>query len=300
MPRLVTTDGQSLHYYDVGPKAAPPVVVLHGFGMHGGQWLPLVLPFARRFRFLLPDLRGFGRSHLLTLGQRSAIGQHADDVHALLGSLDLRDVRLAGLSMGACTALELHARHGFDRVKSYLHIDQAPCITNDETWAHGLLGGDQAVRLVAWRELLRDLEPHRTRPLAEVAAPLRKRLCAIMAEFFGYAFHSPTARGLATLARHEVVLQRLVPTRNWSVLLDTMRSYLEEGYDWRASAASIPVPVTLHVGMASRMYPAEGQLWLASALQQAHVVRFEDCGHSVPFEAPGRSLRAWRDWLATA
>lgn len=79
---------------------------LDGFGMHGALWLPFVLPLAGRYRFLLPDLRGFGFSHRLSRAEPSAIGQHSRDVDDLVTGHDLHDVRLGGLSMGACTAPE--------------------------------------------------------------------------------------------------------------------------------------------------------------------------------------------------
>lgn len=288
MPFVRTRDGQSLHYYDLGPRHAPPVVILHGFGMHGGMWLPQALPLARRNRVILPDLRGFGRSHRLPLADTTIVRQHASDVDDLFRALDLRGVALAGLSMGACTALELHRTYGFERVARYLHIDQSPCIDNDGDWQHGLLGLDQATRLESWRALLYELLPHRDTPLHALRTDLGTRLRNVMVEFFDYAFHLPALRRLATLARHERVFRHLLPTSNWSIHLDTLRSYLEAGYDWRPSVPDIDVPVTLHVGVESRMYPAAGQLWMASVLRRAEVVRFEGAGHSLPFEAPAK------------
>ena len=76
-------------------------MLLDGFGMHGALWLPFVLPLAGRYRFLLPDLRGFGFSHRFSLAAPSAIGQPARDVDDLITGLDLHDDRFGGRSMGA-------------------------------------------------------------------------------------------------------------------------------------------------------------------------------------------------------
>lgn len=298
MAYLTTRDGARLHYYDLG--RGTPVVLLHGFAMPGALWLPFALPLLRRYRFVIPDLRGFGGSHTVPLSQPSLLDQHADDLADLLDTLDLRDVRLAGLSMGACTALQYHRRHGFERVRSYLHIDQAPCVRNREDWHYGLLGREQATRLGRWRALMDDLHPYRRLPLAEVPTSLRRRLWQTLAEFFGYAFHGRPWQAFTGLARHERLISRLAPTANWPIYMDCLRSYLEEDYDWRQSLRELRTPMTVMIGMQSTMYPAEGQLRILDAVPQARAIRVENCGHAVPFEAPRVFTRELQRFLAAA
>ena len=298
MPHLQTRDGAQLHYYDIG--RGTPVVLLHGFAMPGALWLPFALPLVRRYRFIIPDLRGFGRSHHVGLSQACLLDQHADDLADLMERLHLHDVRLAGLSMGACTALQYHRRHGFDRVHSYLHIDQSPCVRNREDWSHGLLGTQQQNRLETWRLLMDELHPYRRLPLHEVPAPLRRRLWQTLAEFFGYAFHARGWKAFTALAGHEQLIARIAPTANWSIYMDCLRSYLEDDYDWRESLRELRVPMTVMVGMQSAMYPAAGQLRIADVVPQARVVRVENCGHAVPFEAPRVFRRELQRFLQAA
>jgi non-heme chloroperoxidase len=298
MPYLNTRDGARLHYYDLG--RGTPVVLLHGFAMPGALWLPFAMPLLHRYRFVIPDLRGFGHSHRVALSQPCLLDQHADDLADLFDRLGLRDVRLAGLSMGACTALQYHRRHGFERVHSYLHIDQSPCVRNREGWDHGLLGRDQASRLTRWRILMDELRPYRKLPLAEVPVPLRRQLWQVLAEFFGYAFHARPWQAFTGLARHELLIKRLAPTANWSIYMDCLRSYLEDDYDWRDSLRELRKPMTVMVGMQSAMYPAEGQMRILDAVPQARLVRVENCGHAVPFEAPRVFRRELRRFLAAA
>ncbi len=298
MPHLQTRDGAQLHYYDFG--RGTPVVLLHGFAMPGALWLPFALPLARRHRFIIPDLRGFGRSHAVGLSQTCLLDQHADDLADLMERLHLHDVRLAGLSMGACTALQYHRRHGFERVHSYLHIDQSPCVRNRDDWHYGLLGSDQPSRLSLWRSLMEDLHPYRRLPLSEVPAPLRRRLWQTLAEFFGYAFHGRPWQAFTGLARHEALIARLAPTANWPIYMDCLRSYLEDDYDWRESLRDLTVPMTVMVGMQSTMYPAAGQLRIAEVVPHAQVVRVENCGHAVPFEAPRVFRRELQRFLQAA
>ena len=298
MPTLTLRDGARLHYYDVGRGI--PVMLLHGFAMPGALWLPFALPLAHRYRFIIPDLRGFGRSHGLALSRPCMLDQHADDVADLLQGLDLQGVRLGGLSMGACTALQYHRRYGFERVHSYLHIDQAPCVRNGPDWEHGLLGAQQPERMQHWRQLMEALLPYRGLALTQVPTPLRRQLWHTLSEFFGYAFHGRGWQTLTRLARHGALMARVAPMSNWSVYMDGLRSYLEEDYDWRRSLAELRTPMTVMVGMQSVMYPAAGQLRIVESVPQARVVRVENCGHAVPFEAPRVFRRELTRFLTAA
>jgi non-heme chloroperoxidase len=54
----------------------------------------------------------------------------------------------------------------------------------------------------------------------------------------------------------------------------------------RESLARIDVPMTVMVGMESRLYPAPGQIWIKSQVRHANVVCFENCGHAVMLDSP--------------
>lgn len=298
MPYISTRDGAKLHYLSIGRGA--PVVLLHGFAMQGAMWLPFIAPLAMRYRFILPDLRGFGGSHRVSLSQPCLLTQHADDLEDLLVSLNLSNVRLGGLSMGACTALQYHRLYGFDRIHSYLHMDQAPCVRNGSDWRHGLLGVQQQSKLGAWKDLMRDMEPYRGQSFRSIPKALRTRLWHVLSEFFGFAFHKAGWRLFSQLAKHEFIIRNLAPTSNWPIYMDTLRSYTEDNYDWRPSLPKLEVPMTVLVGMRSTMYPAQGQLQIGKLAPNARIVKFEDCGHALPFEAPVRFVSELRQFLAAA
>ena len=298
MPYITTRDGAKLHYLSIGRGA--PVVLLHGFAMQGAMWLPFIAPLAMRFLFILPDLRGFGGSHNVALSQSCLLTQHADDLEDLLQALNLHNVRLGGLSMGACTALQYHRLYGFDRIHSYLHMDQAPCVRNGKDWRYGLLGVQQQSRLGAWKSLMQDLEPYRGEPFNQIPKALRARLWSVLSEFFGFAFHKAGWKLFSQLAKHEFIIRNIAPTSNWPIYLDTLRSYTEDNYDWRPSLAKLNVPMTVLVGMRSTMYPAQGQLQIGKIVPSANVVKFDDCGHALPFEAPVRFVSELRQFLAAA
>ena len=300
MPHLTMRDGAPLHYHDLG--RGRPVVLLHGFAMPAFLWLPFIAPLAAsgRWRFILPDLRGFGGSHRLPLNGRCMLDQHASDLEDLLRGLDLHDVLLGGLSMGACTALQYHRRYGFGRIRAYLHMDQSPCVRNSSEWRHGLLGEEQESRLGQWQELMRDLEPWRSESFNRVPRELRRRLWSTLGQFMGFAFHKLTLRGFTALARHELLIRRVAPVANWPIYMDTLQSYLSEDYDWRPTLPQIDVPVTVLVGMRSTMYPPEGQLQIPKLVPRAQLVRFEGCGHAFPFEAPLKFVAELKRFLVAA
>lgn len=299
MPHAQMRDGAQLHYLSFG-RGPDTCVLLHGFAMNAAMWVPFVAPLAHRVRFIIPDLRGFGASHTLPLVQRSILDQHADDLHDLLQALGLDDVHLAGLSMGACTALQYQRRYGFGRIRAYLHIDQSPCVLNNAKWKLGLLGAEQKTQLATWGALLDELEPHRGTPYRKLPRGLRKRMWRGLAQFTAYAFHHRGMRAVSSLAKYEMLIRRMAPTANWPVYLDCLRSYMNDDYDWRPSLSKIKVPMTVLIGMESRMYPAAGQFRIADYVRHARLVPVPDCGHVVPFEAPRVFLRELVRFLAPA
>ena len=60
MPLFPAREGATLRVRLLG--RGQPVLMLHGLGMQGRDWLPFVFPFLRRFQFVIPVLRGAGGS----------------------------------------------------------------------------------------------------------------------------------------------------------------------------------------------------------------------------------------------
>jgi pimeloyl-ACP methyl ester carboxylesterase len=89
-----------------------------------------------------------------------------------------------------------------------------------------------------------------------------------------------------------------MPVRRWSSYLTVMRAYMEGSDDVNAALGRIRVPVTLMIGMRSRMYPPEGQLAMTRAIRHARVVRFERSGHVPMLDEPLKFQRALAGFLA--
>ena len=107
-----------LHYHEAGPVAgdlasAVPVVMLHGGGPGASAWSnfgPNLSAFADRFRTLMVDQPGFGRSD-----KPPVAGQYftfaADALAGLLDGLGIEKVHLVGNSLGGGTAVRFALRY---------------------------------------------------------------------------------------------------------------------------------------------------------------------------------------------
>lgn len=61
-PRRFKVNGVEIHARVGGPADAPPLLMLHGFPQTHAIWHRVVRALQGRFRFVLPDLRGYGDS----------------------------------------------------------------------------------------------------------------------------------------------------------------------------------------------------------------------------------------------
>ncbi|MFH1157655.1 MAG: alpha/beta hydrolase [Pseudomonadota bacterium] len=82
------------------------LVMIHGLAANMGFWLQDFAPhFAERFRVTLYDLRGHGRSPVTKSGYTP--GGMADDLRALLDTLNIRKAHFIAHSFGGVAALKL-------------------------------------------------------------------------------------------------------------------------------------------------------------------------------------------------
>ncbi len=90
-----------LHYELIGK--GNPVVLVHGFPFNHTIWMPVAERLKNRAAFILPDLRGFGKSP--ALGKVYSMDLMAADLAALFDRLDVSKVVLVGHSMGGYVSL---------------------------------------------------------------------------------------------------------------------------------------------------------------------------------------------------
>ncbi|HET9392846.1 MAG TPA: alpha/beta fold hydrolase [Candidatus Rubrimentiphilum sp.] len=93
-------NGTRLHYEVAGE--GPPVVFVHGLGLDMRMWDDQFDVFARRYRVMRYDLRGFGKS----APQTEERFLHAEDLRALMDHLEAPKANVIGLSLGGMIALQ--------------------------------------------------------------------------------------------------------------------------------------------------------------------------------------------------
>ena len=101
-------DGTAIHYEDRGARPdREGLLLLPGLlGAIGSQWQQFVQPLAARYRVLLPDLRGHGRSENAAGALQPQ--RLLEDVVGLLDHLEVDRVHVAGYDLGGYLGLMLH------------------------------------------------------------------------------------------------------------------------------------------------------------------------------------------------
>jgi len=106
--KTITIFGQSIHYYDMG--TGPVVVLLHGLGSRKEDWIPVLDPLAQKYRLLVPDQIGFGKSDKPLLDYR--IQTYVDFLNEFLRQLKVDKASLVGESLGGWIAAQYASELG--------------------------------------------------------------------------------------------------------------------------------------------------------------------------------------------
>src|SRR5262249_44738056 len=93
-------------YYETKGRGAP-VIFIHGGQMDRRMWDAQFDVFAKEYRVIRYDIRGFGKSDTPTNAYSDA-----GDLHALLQHLRVKKATLIGLSLGAAVAVDFALVHG--------------------------------------------------------------------------------------------------------------------------------------------------------------------------------------------
>lgn len=121
MGTLSTGDGTLLYFKDWGSPSGQPVVFSHGWPLSADAWEDQMFFLAERgYRCIAHDRRGHGRSSQPWQG--NDMDTYADDLAALVQSLDLTDAVHVGHSTGGGEVARYIGRHGTRRVAKVVLI----------------------------------------------------------------------------------------------------------------------------------------------------------------------------------
>jgi non-heme chloroperoxidase len=120
---ITTKDGTRIFYKDWG--TGQPVVFSHGWPLNADDWDDqLVFVASHGYRAIAHDRRGHGRSSQPWDG--NDMDTYADDLAALIDTLDLHDAVLVGHSTGGGEVTRYIGRHGTSRVAKALLVGAVP------------------------------------------------------------------------------------------------------------------------------------------------------------------------------
>jgi non-heme chloroperoxidase len=123
MPTIKTKDGTEIYYKDWGE--GPVVTFAHGWPLNADAWDGQMIFLADNgFRVVAHDRRGHGRSSQSSYG--NDMNGYADDLSAVIESLNLKGATLVGHSTGGGEVTRYVGRYGTKRVKKAVLIAAVP------------------------------------------------------------------------------------------------------------------------------------------------------------------------------
>ncbi|HTV98110.1 MAG TPA: alpha/beta hydrolase [Steroidobacteraceae bacterium] len=95
-------NSEVLAYIATGNPAGPPVVLIHGYTDSARDWVPMLPYLSKRFRLILVDLRGHGKSSKPECCYTRI--DFAYDIKLLLDALSIHKADIVGHSLGSIVA----------------------------------------------------------------------------------------------------------------------------------------------------------------------------------------------------
>jgi len=253
---FVEQPGYRIHHQSLGRREAPPLLLIMGLGMASDAWEKLPERLAERFRVILLDNRGMGRSSASPGGFR--IRDLADDAALVLDAEGIDRASVFGISMGGMIAQELALRHP-GRVRALIL---------------GATFGSQRrshkPRLGVARDLL----------LVSLFSRTPKRMARLLVSD-AFMARSPDrfASWLGRLGRP----QRAAARRQ---IVAIARHEAED------RLPQLRIPTLVISGDRDRLVPVENSRRLARMIPRARLVELPGAGHAFPFERADETVRA--------
>ena len=125
--KTATIYGVKIHYQEAG--SGPAVILLHGLGGDVSNWAQTIGPLSQKYRVIVPDQIGFGRSDKPMINYR--VGTLVDFLDGFYKELKLERASLVGNSLGGWTAAAYALAHP-EKVERLVLVDAAGfAITGD-------------------------------------------------------------------------------------------------------------------------------------------------------------------------
>ena len=122
-----SADGRLDLYARVYEAEGPPLLLMHGLTRNSADFEALAGHLAGKYRLIVPDQRGRGRSDYDPEPQNYTPAVYVEDMFALIGGLGLDQLGLIGTSMGGLMAMMMAAMQP-ERFDSLILNDIGPAV----------------------------------------------------------------------------------------------------------------------------------------------------------------------------
>ena len=267
MPTFATDDSVSIHYQDVG--SGFPLLFAHEFAGDITSWEPQVNFFARRYRVITYCHRGYPPSGVPEDPEAYSQDRLVADMRQLLEHLGIGQAYIAGLSMGAATALSF----------AIAHPDMCRAVIVAAT---GTGSTDREMHLEAWHQ---NVERLRTEGILGFAGEYANSPTRVQ-----FRRKDPVGWGkfYSGLAAHSALGSALI-TQGIQLKRPTV-------FQLEGEMRQLPVPTLLMVG--DEDDPCiEPMLFIKRCIASSGLVFFPQSGHTINLEEPALFNRTALDFL---
>ena len=236
-----------------------PLVLLHGFALHGGLFAQVLPALAQHHRVHVVDLPGHGHSEPIDPWTIDAV------VAALQRAFVAEQQPLAvmGWSLGGVIALAWALAHP-DRLRKLVLVGTSPRFVADESWPHAMA----------------------PEMLARFGDELRVACKLTLQRFLSLQVQgSEAAHATLVALRHQLLGRGEPDPATLHAALGTLTSA-----DLRGDVARIAIPTLVVAGERDTLAPPESSAWLAQALPAAELLRLPGAGHA-PFLSHPEAFR---------
>lgn len=248
---------RTIAYLDSAPGAADhrTLVLLHAFPLGAGMWEPQMRAIPRGWRYITPDLRGFGGT--TDPGETSlSLDDYAQDVIDLLGEMGIAHAVIGGCSMGGYTTFAV--------------LRRAPGLAEGVLLADTRAGADSSEGRANRRAMLALVDREGASGVARDMMP------KLLGE---------TTR--ANDSSIESTVRRLIKQQSPEAIRGAIIRMMERP-DSMPLLAGLEVPVAVIVGEEDALTPVEESRKIAEAIPGARLDVIPGAGHLSNLEQPER------------
>ena len=246
--------------HEIHGSGGPLVLMLHGLGSRGEDWVLQIEALQDEYRVVTPDLRGHGTSP--STSEWPTFNDLAVDVAELLQQIDEPRAHIVGLSLGGGVALQMGVDYP-DQVESLTIVNAA------------------ATLRVPFRRL-----PSAIVRMALLLSGRRRQL----GEWVAAGLFPREDQG----ELREVAAKRIAENlrRNY---LQAIVAVLR--FDLRKQAHLIEAPTLVVAGKLDDTVPMGSKVALARAIPGARLEVIEESGHATPLDSPVEFNRILKEFI---